>query len=119
MTSQTLRGRCIHWAKARLVVSKTIFYTYGGGWRGHIVAHDCFHAAQTGKHLLGTQNISKRSRKHFCVSDTNCVSVTLLSTRANRKTFVSTVFLVFMLRHKILKSKFNRPAQLSMPLGVR
>ena len=28
-------------------------------------------------------------------------------------------FLVFMLRHKILKSKFNRPAQLSMPLGVR
>ena len=28
-------------------------------------------------------------------------------------------FLVFMLRHKILKSKFNRPAKLSMPLGVR
>ena len=29
------------------------------------------------------------------------------------------VFLVFMLRHKILKSKFNRPAKLSMPLDVR
>ena len=26
--------------------------------------------------------------------------------------------LVFMLRHKILKSKFNRPAKLSMSLGV-
>ena len=28
-------------------------------------------------------------------------------------------FLVFMLRHKILKSKFNRPAKLSISLGVR
>ena len=29
------------------------------------------------------------------------------------------LLLVFTLRHKILKSKFNRPAKLSMPLGVR
>ena len=29
------------------------------------------------------------------------------------------LFLVFMLRHKFLKSKFNRPAKLSMPLDVR
>ena len=29
------------------------------------------------------------------------------------------VFLVFMLRHKIPKSNFNRPAKLSMSLGVR
>ena len=29
------------------------------------------------------------------------------------------VFLVFMLRHKILKSKFNRPAKLLISLGVR
>ena len=29
------------------------------------------------------------------------------------------VFLVFMLRNKVLKSKFNRPAKPSMSLGVR
>ena len=29
------------------------------------------------------------------------------------------LFLVFMLRHKILKSKFNRPAKLLISLGVR
>ena len=34
---------------------------------GHIDAHDCFHAAQTGKHLLRTQNFSERNQKHFCV----------------------------------------------------
>ena len=33
--------------------------------------------------------------------------------------FLRSLFLVFMLRHKILKSKFNRPAKLPMPLGVR
>ena len=36
------------------------------------------------------------------------------------RTLVSfALFLVFMLRHKILKSKFNRLAKLSMPPGVR
>ena len=29
------------------------------------------------------------------------------------------LFLVFMLRHKILKSKFKRPAKLLISLGVR
>ena len=29
------------------------------------------------------------------------------------------LFLAFMLRHKILKSKFNRPAKLLISLGVR
>ena len=43
---------------------------------GHIVARDCLYAAQTGKHLLQTQNVSERNQKHFCVSDTNFVSAT-------------------------------------------
>ena len=43
---------------------------------GHIVAHDCFYAAQNGKHLLRTQNVSERNQKHFCVSDTTFVSAT-------------------------------------------
>ena len=33
--------------------------------------------------------------------------------------FGESVFLVFMLRHKIMKSKFNRPAKLLISLGVR
>ena len=32
---------------------------------------------------------------------------------------IFSIFLVFMLRHKILKSKFNGPAKLSMSLDVR
>ena len=38
---------------------------------GHIVAHDVSWAAQTGKHLLRTQNVSEQNQKHFCVPDTN------------------------------------------------
>ena len=32
---------------------------------GHIVAHDVSSAAQTGKHLLQTQNVSEQNQKHF------------------------------------------------------
>ena len=48
----------------------------GPGKRGHIVAHDVCWAAQTGKHLLRTQNVSERNQKHFCVQDTKFVSAT-------------------------------------------
>ena len=51
---------------------------------GHIVAHDCFYAAQTGKHLLRTQNVSERNQKHFCVSDTNFVSATNVARAGKR-----------------------------------
>ena len=37
----------------------------GPGKRGHIVAHDVSWAAQTGKHLLRTQNVSEQNQKHF------------------------------------------------------
>ena len=36
----------------------------------------CFHAAQTGKHLLRTQNVPEQNQKHFCVPDTKFVSAT-------------------------------------------
>ena len=49
----------------------------GPGKRGHIVAHDVSWAAQTGKHLLLTQNVSKQNQKHFCVPDTKFVSATM------------------------------------------
>jgi len=32
---------------------------------GHNVAHDVSWAAQTGKHLLRTQNVSVQNQKHF------------------------------------------------------
>ena len=38
--------------------------------RTHIVAHDVSWAAQTGKQLLRTQNVSEQNQKHF-VSATN------------------------------------------------
>ena len=37
----------------------------GPGKRGHIVAHHVSWAAQTGKHLLRTQNVSEQNQKHF------------------------------------------------------
>ena len=41
---------------------------------GHIVAHDVSWAAQTGKHLLRTQNVSEHNRKHFlCPGHKICV----------------------------------------------
>ena len=43
----------------------------------------CFYAAQTGKHLLRTQNVSERNKKHFlCPQEMLCV-------RTDRETFVS------------------------------
>ena len=44
-----------------------MLYCKGPGKRGHIVAHDVSWAAQTGKHLLRTQNVSEQTQKHFCV----------------------------------------------------
>ena len=38
---------------------------------GHIVAHDVSWAAQTGKHLLRTQNVSEQNQKRCFVSTTN------------------------------------------------
>ena len=37
----------------------------GPGKRGHIIAHDVSWAAQTGKHLLRTPNLSEQNQKHF------------------------------------------------------
>ena len=49
------------------------------GKRGHTVVHDVSWAAQNGKHLLRTQNVSERNQKHFlcpghkiCVRDQCC-----------------------------------------------
>ena len=40
----------------------------------HIVAHDVSWAAQTGKHLLRTQNVSEQNQKHFlCPGHKICV----------------------------------------------
>ena len=42
--------------------------------RGHIVAHDVSWTAQTGKHLLRTQNVSEQNQKHFlCPGHKICV----------------------------------------------
>ena len=41
-----------------------------------MIAHDVSWAAQTGKHLLRTQNVSEQNKKHFCVPDTNFVAAT-------------------------------------------
>ena len=45
----------------------------GPGKRGHIVAHDVSWAAQTGKHLLRTQNVSEQNQKHLCPGHKICV----------------------------------------------
>ena len=61
----------------------------GGGKRGHIVAHDCFYAAQTGKHLLRTQKLLKEIR-NISVSRTQILCPQqMLRARANGETFVS------------------------------
>ena len=41
----------------------------------------CFHAAQTGKHLLRTQNVSEQNQKHFVCPQQ------MLRARANGETF--------------------------------
>ena len=55
----------------------------------HIVAHDVALRAQTGKHLLRTQNVSEQNQKQFCVPDTKFVSQQMLRAQANGETFVS------------------------------
>ena len=50
---------------------------------GLIVAHDGSWAAQTGKHLLRTQNVSEQNQKHFLCPQQ------MLRARANGETFVS------------------------------
>ena len=50
---------------------------------GHIFAHGVSCAAQTGKHLLRTQNVSEQNQKHFLCPQQ------MLRARANRETFVS------------------------------
>ena len=50
----------------------------------HIVAHDVSWAAQTGKHLLPTQNVSEQNQKHFCVQDTKFVSATNVARAGKR-----------------------------------
>jgi len=50
------------------------YFSKGPGKRGHIVAHDVSWAAQTGKHLLWTQNVSEQNQKHFlCPGHKVCV----------------------------------------------
>ena len=75
----------------------------GGGKRGHNVADTlllmmflgwtnerdtkhlfCVHAAQTGKHLLRTQNVSDKNQNIFCVSDTKFVSATNVARSGKR-----------------------------------
>ena len=43
-----------------------------------------FHAAQTGKHLLRTKNVSDFVQKHFCVPDTKFVSATNVARAGKR-----------------------------------
>ena len=50
---------------------------------GHIVTHDVSWAAQTGKHLLRTQNVSEQNQKHILCPQQ------MLHARANGETFVS------------------------------
>ena len=52
---------------------------------GNIVAHDVSLRAQTGKHLLRTQNVSEQNQKHFCVPDTNFVSATNVARAGKRR----------------------------------
>ena len=64
------------------------------GKRGHIVAdylvaHDVSWAAQTGKHLLRTQNVSEQNQKHFLSRTQNLCPQRMLRARANGETFVS------------------------------
>ena len=54
------------------------------------MAHDVSWAAQTGKHLLRTQNVSEQNHKHFFVSRTqNLCMQQMLRARANGETFMS------------------------------
>ena len=53
---------------------QTFYWRKGPGKRGHIVAHDVSWAAQTGKHLLRTQNASEQNQKPIlCPGHKICV----------------------------------------------
>ena len=67
---------------------------------GHIVAHDVSWAAQTGKHLLRTQNVSEQNQKHVCVPDTKFVSATNVA-RAGKR---GNIFILYILRFSRQKS---------------
>ena len=50
----------------------------------------CFHAAQTGKHFLRTQNDFEQNQKHFlCPGTQNLCPQQMLRARADGETFVS------------------------------
>ena len=51
---------------------------------GNIVARDVSLRAQTGKHLLRTQNVSEQNQKHFCVPDAKFVSATKVARAGKR-----------------------------------
>ena len=51
---------------------------------GNVVTHDISLRAQTGKHLLRTQNVSEQNQKHFCVPDTKFVSATNVARAGKR-----------------------------------
>ena len=58
----------------------------GTGKQGHIVVHDVSLRAQTGKHLLRTQNVSEQNQNTdiFCVPDTKFVSATNVARASKR-----------------------------------
>ena len=68
-----LETRCLSLAEIDTLVF--IFSDHKGpGKRGHIVAHDVSWAAQTGKHLLETQNVYEQNQKRFlCPGNKICV----------------------------------------------
>jgi len=47
------------------ILETVLSHLKGPGKRGHIVAHDASWAAQTGKHLLPTQNVSEQNQEQF------------------------------------------------------
>ena len=56
---ETVQTPCQFGVESRTVTRK------GPGKPGLIVAHDVSWAAQTGKHLWRTQNVSEQNQKHF------------------------------------------------------
>ena len=69
----------------KVACSHSISHTLYTGKRGHIVAHDVSWAAQTGKHLLRTQNVSEQIRSIFCVPDTKFLSATNVARAGKRR----------------------------------
>ena len=70
VTKQKVKG---HGGKRGYIVADALLLVMFLGWanerdKKHLF---CGHATQTGKHLLRTQNVSDKNRKHFCVLDTN------------------------------------------------